>query len=873
MSTRPRRTAVSRSQVTASSFVVEGLEARVLLSATPLPAPVENPADAASQSTVVQPVAAPAAATPLVAVPLSTLSPGLHLFNQEENSGGVIWVLSQEEIDELSAGKSIVYFGDAALSMHIVVGDGTDTPIVFSAPTTVLRGDTVRFSSPVIANELIIESDGSTTLVNADATGTSLSYIDSLLIDGSRKMTATGGNITITGNNAVNGSAGGATDNLTLNATGKVTFTGNVGDISDVSSGDLQDFTVENATDIAFQGSFSIAGNLLIKKGSTVTFTGAVSIGGNLTIEDGGAVVFSNGLTVTGDLTILKASSIQFQSNVSVGGKLSIGNQANYADVSGSVSFASNLTYEGTGSIFSGGAIQFGNSVGNAAKTPDSLLLGSNGAISFAGIASLTLGTDVSFIVEKATDVTFLSSVTAGSVTIGASDLVSGNVTFAGSTTVDSLLVKTTGAEATASFANLSVGDGGATVTANNIDFTSTSIVRPKVGSTTATLTLKPYDTARAISLGNLSGAASSGSAYLDLESRDINAIKAGFVSVNIGDAQAGTGAVYIGSIGSLPNANSAFLVNTTRIYGGSITVTQDFDVAKTASALQLVARTGGITINGTINATELANPTSNNRNAWLLFQAADNIVVNRAVYAADRISLIAGTDGSGSVTVDATGGNTGLLATISTAGVLTYSRRIELVAGETSGDILLQQTSLTVAAAVGFLSNLVLRANGGAITQTAGLLTASNLAFWAKGDVVINTAVDTIASATLEGAILPGGSGALATAAIDASGALTGISVNNGGSGYTVAPTVTILGDGRVLGTGTATIKGPVSSILVTSGGSGYTSAPTVSFTGGSGSGAVATATVINGVVVGITVNNGGTDYQSAPAVVLTGG
>lgn len=61
--------------------------------------------------------------------------------------------------------------------------------------------------------------------------------------------------------------------------------------------------------------------------------------------------------------------------------------------------------------------------------------------------------------------------------------------------------------------------------------------------------------------------------------------------------------------------------------------------------------------------------------------------------------------------------------------------------------------------------------------------------------------------------------------------------------------------------------------SIIIAVGGQNYTSAPAVSFTGGGGTGAAGTATVVNGVVTGVTITNGGSGYSSAPTVVFTGG
>ncbi|NBV43266.1 hypothetical protein EBR96_10955 [bacterium] len=71
-------------------------------------------------------------------------------------------------------------------------------------------------------------------------------------------------------------------------------------------------------------------------------------------------------------------------------------------------------------------------------------------------------------------------------------------------------------------------------------------------------------------------------------------------------------------------------------------------------------------------------------------------------------------------------------------------------------------------------------------------------------------------------------------------------ITVTNGGSSYSSAPTVNFTGGGGTGAAATATVSGnAVTGITITNKGSGYTSAPTISFSGGGGSGAAATATV----------------------------
>jgi hypothetical protein len=64
----------------------------------------------------------------------------------------------------------------------------------------------------------------------------------------------------------------------------------------------------------------------------------------------------------------------------------------------------------------------------------------------------------------------------------------------------------------------------------------------------------------------------------------------------------------------------------------------------------------------------------------------------------------------------------------------------------------------------------------------------------------------------------------------------------------------------------------GGVKSITVGNGGTGYTTAPTVALTGGGGSGAEAVATVSAGVVTAVTITKAGRGYTSAPTVAFAG-
>ena len=64
----------------------------------------------------------------------------------------------------------------------------------------------------------------------------------------------------------------------------------------------------------------------------------------------------------------------------------------------------------------------------------------------------------------------------------------------------------------------------------------------------------------------------------------------------------------------------------------------------------------------------------------------------------------------------------------------------------------------------------------------------------------------------------------------------------------------------------------GYINTITVVNGGSGYTSAPTVTI-GGAGTGATATATVTSGAVTAITITDSGSGYNANTVITITGG
>ena len=64
---------------------------------------------------------------------------------------------------------------------------------------------------------------------------------------------------------------------------------------------------------------------------------------------------------------------------------------------------------------------------------------------------------------------------------------------------------------------------------------------------------------------------------------------------------------------------------------------------------------------------------------------------------------------------------------------------------------------------------------------------------------------------------------------------------------------------------------NGPLTGLTVTNGGSGYTTASVI-ITGGGGTGATADATISAGVVTGLVLTNPGANYSSAQTVTIIG-
>lgn len=96
-------------------------------------------------------------------------------------------------------------------------------------------------------------------------------------------------------------------------------------------------------------------------------------------------------------------------------------------------------------------------------------------------------------------------------------------------------------------------------------------------------------------------------------------------------------------------------------------------------------------------------------------------------------------------------------------------------------------------------------------------------------------------------------------------------VTITDGGTGYSTIPTVTQTGGAGSGATFTATIvAGVVDSIQGSGGGTGYDGSETFSIDPPTSTTAAATANVVNGVVTSITIDDAGVGYTSIPVVTI---
>jgi len=120
------------------------------------------------------------------------------------------------------------------------------------------------------------------------------------------------------------------------------------------------------------------------------------------------------------------------------------------------------------------------------------------------------------------------------------------------------------------------------------------------------------------------------------------------------------------------------------------------------------------------------------------------------------------------------------------------------------------------------------------------------------------------------------GGTGAAATCSIETTQkGLVSITVDDGGSGYSSVPVVTISSPSAgAAATSTIGLGGTVTQLTITNPGAAYSTAPTVTIASPSGVGNTATATAtvgVGGTISALTITNPGSGYATPPVVTIS--
>jgi hypothetical protein len=343
-----------------------------------------------------------------------------------------------------------------------------------------------------------------------------------------------------------------------------------------------------------------------------------------------------------------------------------------------------------------------------------------------------------------------------------------------------------------------------------------TSVTTPSVTATTTDLTLSSVGT-NAINMNLNSGALTYAFSYTS-GSNTSNLVGQGNISWN---ASGGGGH---------------------KFYTRGLNTTQQFQIADTASAVNYVQVTGGVTSGGPLISVQ-----GSDANAELKYQTKG--IFNHSFQ-----------NGSGAInfTIDQTAG-VSVVNRNATAGSLAgFATRLYAAGSDTNISMAFQPKG-TGAIDLAAGSSGVNISNGGTVTA----ITRTN-----AGANYTSKPTLTISAPTTAG-------GVQAVATLDWV-TNNGATVQAGGTGYTVGDVLTVVGGTPVVGAATLTVAtvsaGVITGVTVTNFGS-YVTTPTnpVSVTGGTGSGA--TFNLIYSAGNTYTFSNAGSGYIEQPTVTFSGG
>lgn len=406
----------------------------------------------------------------------------------------------------------------------------------------------------------------------------------------------------------------------------------------------------------------------------------------------------------------------------------------------------------------------------------------------------------------------------------------------------------------------------------------------------------------------------------------------------NIVRESEGEGYVFTGANGStLENAttkptvtfdgfnvnNDSAAVSFTQLVDASVTsfvMSTAFTGLTASTAYDLVVRDGSGNTIGTFDVTSDASgeipagTTVSGNTSTTDVQTVTTLLINEGEFFEDGTNTSAGTFNStfvGDVTM-----NGGLQLSLTQGGTYSQEPTITITDSNKTGT----ETAMFRAYINGSLANISLDAAGSGYRWGDIATDASD------PTNTTNYSISLMVSDPQNYDDYSGGS-STASLSFDMEGAVNEVVVTNGGSGYTMVPTIDIAHPGTVSGTqatATATVGYSVSSITITNVGSGYTSKPTVTIDAPTGTGLTRQAFVeaddvdlegeitavnvenpgyyalqsgstssnqgyisltsgsvagfearafLNGTVTGLWISQGGRDYNDTPTVTISGG
>lgn len=338
----------------------------------------------------------------------------------------------------------------------------------------------------------------------------------------------------------------------------------------------------------------------------------------------------------------------------------------------------------------------------------------------------------------------------------------------------------------------------------------------------------------------------------------------------------AGTGFLRMNVVNSSGNSYSLGLVN--------MSDTSELTLANAPTGkAATIANVSGLNGSGGVLQANLALTEYNNMATLAINNSSDyssGTVLRDGIATTHAGTLLVTKAGAGIQTF--TGANSYTGATTITNGVLKMGSATAL--GGRSGIVVTNTDTGTNVSGTGTLdlggqSNVteVIRISGTGSGGNGALINTGAAASISSG---VASITQTTSGTTAPTITLTGGGGTGATATLNNAVTTATFTINGGTTVYSVAPTVTISGGGAsTAATATAILNGSgvVTGISIATIGIGYTSAPNITFSGGTittaGTNPTGTGNAANFMSVGYNITNAGSGYTSAPVAGFSNG